>query len=438
MSLDAVADARRSGMPELLADAALVIAGSRGWSEAGRVDHELVALFEECLAWLAPGPSKVRAMVLARLAAELYFSSTEGERRRSLTSAAIEMLPEVADLDVSVFVLGCALWGEWVPENSLERRAKAMEILELSQESGNQFHEFTATMWLMICDAELGDGVGFRAHLARSAEIADRLRQPEWLWIKTVHTAAVALMECRLDDAQTLAEEALRIGSPLGSETVMQMYGVQVLALARARGGLEALEPLLRAMVEQYPLVPAWTCGLLYLLRDLGKLDEARPVFESLAARGFADIPRDANWTIGMALTSVVCCELRDEARAALLYEDLWPLRDRTAIAGLPADIWGSVHGYLMMLAATMGRWDDAEAHFVAAVAADERMGARSCLLLTSLEWARLLIRRGRPSDLVAARSLLNDGRAAGVEAGMTFYVTRCDEALVRVAGVDG
>ena len=429
-SLAAAEDSRWCGRPDLLGDAALVMAGDRGWSEAGAVDEELVALFEECLETLPPGDSRLRAMVIARLGAELYFLEAEGERRRLLTAAAVEMVEKLDDVDASVAVLGCALWGSWVPENTLERKERVLEILELAKRSGNLLHEFTGTMWRSICDAELGDGDAYRAHVARAWQIAQELRQPEWMWVNTVQRATVALMECRYEDAEELAEDALRIGSPLGSMTVMQMYGVHQTAISRARGGLDALEPLLSAMVEQYPLIPSWRCGLVYLLRDLGRLDDARVVFESLAERDFRDIPRDANWTVGIALASAVCCALEDEARAALLYEMLWPVRERTVIAGVPADVFGSVHGFLMMLAATMQRWDDAEDHYRAALQANDRMGNKSASLLTNFEWARLLRRRGRPVDVEQARSLLVECRRAGTEFDMSFYVIRCDEEL--------
>ena len=432
-SFAAADDARLAGEPELLAEAALVIAGDRGWSEAGAVDHELVALFEECLEALPPGDSRIRAMVLARMGAELYFLEAEGERRRSLTAAAVEMVEKLDDPVAKLTVLGCALWGSWLPDNSDGRRDKALEIVQLSRQTGNLLHEFTGTMWLAICDAELGDGTSFRAAIERAHEIAEQLRQPEWMWINAVHRATVALMDCRFTEADQLAEEALRIGSPLGSETVLQMYGVHQTALARARGGLEGLEPLLRAMVEQFPLIPAWRCGLVYLLRDLGKLDDARVVFESLAERDFADIPNDANWTIGIALISAVCTTLEDSDRAERLYEMLWPVRECTVVAGLPADVFGSVHGFLAMLAATMGRWDDAESHLAAALEADARMQNRASALLTTFEWSRLLIRRGRPEDLESARSLLNECRAAGVEHAMPFFVERCEAELARL-----
>ena len=436
LALSAIDDARRCARPDLLGEAALVIGGDRGWSEAGLVDHELVAAFEECLASLPEDDSRLRAMVMARLAAELYFLEAEAERRRSMTETAVEMVGRLDDVDAAVFVLSCALWGSWVPDNSLERREKALEIVELSRRSGNVFHELVGNIWLTICEAELGNGEGLRQVVDRTAELAERLRQPEWLWASGVQRATVALMDARYDDAEALAGEALSVGSSLGSETVAQMYGIQMSALARARGGLELLEPVVRSMVEQYPLIPSWKSGLLYLLREMGKLDEARPLFESFAERSFADIPRDANWTAGIALLSAVCSSLEDAPRAEVLYELLWPVRERTVTAGLPADVFGSVHGWLMMLSATRGRWDEAEGHFQAAQEADARAGCRTWSLVTRLEWARLLLRRGGADDVATARSLLTGCRSSAAELGMAYFASHCDEALARSSDV--
>ena len=434
-------DARRAGNPELLGEAALVMAGERGWSEAGAVDTELIALFEECLSGLPPGDSPLRARVVARLAGELYFLADESDRRHALTAEALELVDRLDDDDASVFVRSSALWGSWIPENADERRTQALEIVELSQRTGNRFHEFTGRMWLTICDAELGDGPGFRSHIDRCGAIASDLRQPEWSWITHVQRGALALMESRWDEAQVLVDNTLRIGSQLGSETVFQMYGVQVLALARARGddaAVAALEPTLRSLVDQFPLIPSWKCGLAYLQRDLDRRDDARATFEALAVRDFADLPRDANWVVGIGLLAPVCQWLGDTRRAALLHDLLWPLRDRTVIAGLPADVYGSVHGPLMSLAATLGRWDDAEAHFVAAADANRRMGCRTFGLITELEWGRLLVDRGGADDLARARSVLSACQVACEEAGMTRTARLCAEGLVRAAAADG
>lgn len=435
VGLSAAADARRAGRPDLLTEAALLIAGDRGWSEAGLVDDELVALLEESLETLPPGDSRLRAMAMARLGSELYFRESQSDRRHQLTSAAVEMVRRLDDVDASVFVLGCALWGDWVPENPRERRAKALEVLDLARAGGNLFHQLTGLIWSAICEAELGNGAAFRQSLARERELARELRQPEWLWVSGVHDTALALMEARFDDAQVLMDEALRIGMTLGSETVMQMYGIQAMAMARARGQLEVLLPTLQAMVAQFPLIPSWRCGLAYLYRDLGQPELARPLLDELAATAFQEIPRDANWTVGISLLATVCATLGDVEQSAVLYDLLLPSADFMVLAGMPADVFGSVHAPLMHLAATLDRWDDAAAHFSAAQAANERMGCRTFAILDRFEWGRLLLAHegptgGGPALLRACRD-----EAAGV--GMPRVVALCDEELAGVTDGD-
>jgi tetratricopeptide (TPR) repeat protein len=237
-------------------------------------------------------------------------------------------------------------------------------------------------------------------------------------------------MDARFDDAQAITGEALAVGSHLGSETVMQMYGVQTLAIARARGGLEPLLPIIQSLVEQFPLVPAWRCGMALLYRDLGMLDEAREQLELFASDDFRALPRDANWKVGVGILAAVCAMVGDVDRAERLYELLLPVADTMLIAGMPADVLGSVHGPLALLAATLGRWDDAERHYEAAQAANERCGSRAWVVHTRFEWARVVARRDTDGDQRAARALLEACREDATALGMPLVVEGCDGLL--------
>jgi tetratricopeptide (TPR) repeat protein len=420
-------EARTAAQPEILLDAALAIAGDRAWSEAGLPDTGLITLLDEGLAALPEGDSTWRAKGMARLAGELYFYLDESDRRAQLTADALAMAERVGDDDTSAFVLGCALWGSWLPHNSAERRERAHEMLELGRRSGNRAHELTAILWELSCSAELGDGPAFRRGVAREAALAEELHQPEWLWTSLVHRGAEALTEARYDDAAMLVDEALKVGQQVGGETggetVLQMYGVGQFALARARGGLDALVPVVRDLVDQYPLLPAWRCGLAYLYRDLDMADEAREQFEHFAVDDFAGIPSDANWRVGVTMLAAVCHMLDDTARAPKLYEMLLPLADMTILAGMPADILGSMHLPLCLLAVTMRRWDDAEAHQRAAIAANDRMGSRAWNIYTRFEWGRVLFRRGWDGDDRSARDVLGPVVAEARELGMARVV---------------
>ncbi len=406
VALTAAGGARECSRPDLLADAAVVIGGDRGWSEAGVVDHELVALLEEALDVLPPEDSALRARSAARLATELYFLVAEADRRNTLTEDAVAMARRLDDRVTLALVLSCAIWGSWVPGNVAERLAMADEILDIALALGDRSLEVLAHTWSINCHAELGDRPGFDRAVAAEREVVDELRRKEDLWAVLVHEACQALVDADLGEAERLADEALTLGQSLSILTSVQMYGVHNLSLRRMRGGLEEVVPVVRAMVEEYPLVPAWRCGLALLYRDLGWLDDARGELEILAAGNFTDLPMDANWKVGVAIIAVVAATLGDAPRAEDLYPRLLPYADSMVTAGMPADVLGSMHLPLAMLAATVDRWDDAREHFEAAVAANDRFGVKEWSALAALRiraGTREAHRHGRrPSDVGA------------------------------------
>jgi hypothetical protein len=53
---------------------------------------------------------------------------------------------------------------------------------------------------------------------------------------------------------------------------------------------------MMRALAAKADLPPMWRPGLAALYADLGMIDEARSVFESLVPDGFAAVTRDAVW----------------------------------------------------------------------------------------------------------------------------------------------
>jgi hypothetical protein len=311
--------------------------GIRVWSEAGAVDEGLVALCEEILDALPDGDSAGRAMVAARLAGELYFLPEASDRRRALTDDAVAMARRLDDPAVLALVLGGAHWGTWVPGTARERLAIAEEILQLGRAAGDRALQFSGAQWAFSDLMELGDTERADEMLATEMTIAAELNRPDLLWIAGVHRCTRVLMEGRYDNGAQLADEALAYGQAAHIETALQMYGVAHIDIARARGGVEELEPLVAGMVEQYPLLPAWRTGLIYLNAMLDRPDDVREQVEILAADDFADLPTDANWGIAVALLIFGCAVVGDQQRAARLYEMLLPYGEYFVIAGLPA-----------------------------------------------------------------------------------------------------
>ena len=140
-------------------------------------------------------------------------------------------------------------------------------------------------------------------------------------------------------------------------------------------GRLGELEPQLRAYVAQNPLIVFARCGLQLTLVQLGRLDEARTEFESLARDEFAQVPRDWNWLASMFVLADICVDLGEAKHAEVLYRLLAPYSARNAMLGW-YHTYGSIAFALGRLAALLGRFDEAKAHFETALAANARIRA--------------------------------------------------------------
>jgi hypothetical protein len=86
--------------------------------------------------------------------------------------------------------------------------------------------------------------------------------------------------------------------------------------------------------------------------------------------------------------------------------ELLSPYAHRNAL-GVPEVSTGSVSGGLGLLAATMGRWDEATRHFEDAIAMNTRMGARPWVARAQHDYAAMRLTRDAPEDRQKARELL-------------------------------
>ncbi len=214
------------------------------------------------------------------------------------------------------------------------------------------------------------------------------------------------------------------------------MYGCWQFEEGRARGGLEALEPFVAGMVEQYPLLPAWRSAIVYLYAMLDRPDEIIPHLGILAADDFATLPFDSNWLIGMAVLIHACVAIGDRNRCARLYELFLPYRQYQVTVGMPAASVGSAELPLALAAGTVERWDVADDHFTRAIAANEHAGNRTWTVHGKYEYGRLLARRADPKDQPRIRELLRDCMAGSTDMGMTRVVEQV-RTLADAAGVE-
>ena len=372
--LAAVEIARKTRAPELLARAALGLAP--GWGEVGGVDQALIDHLEEALEVLPRQDGALRSRVLGRLASALYWSDSR-KRRMALSQEAVEMARRLGDKDTLSRALNARHWALLGQEHVEERLEAASEIVRLATETGDLSLAARGHHFRLIDLLGLGDIAGADAEIDVYARLAQEIRQPLYLWHVPLFGAMRAIMEGRFLEAERLAEEALAVGQRGFDQTAAQFYGVQLFALRKEQGRVAELEPAIKAFVDQYPVIPAWRCGLAFIYAEAGREAEARAEFERLAG-DLASVPEDALWITVLSLLSEVCAFLGDVDRAGVLYQVLAPYAGRAVVVAPACACFGAVSQYLGTLATTMRRWDDAAHHLFRRRARAERTDGRA------------------------------------------------------------
>lgn len=175
-------------------------------------------------------------------------------------------------------------------------------------------------------------------------------------------------------------------------------------------------------------------------LSETGDSDGARVVVEGLVP-GLARLSLPVGlWFRTVIPIVLTCARLGDPALALPLYNLLLPFAD--VITGCLIGWSGSARHHLGMLATVLGSLATAEAHFSAAEATHELIGAPAWLARTRLEWARMLLTRREPGDAERARDLLDQALTTARELGLANLERRAVELRRRpgktVGGLGG
>ncbi|MDQ3932207.1 MAG: hypothetical protein M3252_05155, partial [Actinomycetota bacterium] len=110
-----------------------------------------------------------------------------------------------------------------------------------------------------------------------------------------------------------------------------------------------------------------------------------------MARLGFANLPRDVLWIDLLAASSEVCAALEDTERGAALYPLLLPYRDRHNVSDRAVACLGSVERQLGLLATILSRWEDAKAHFEAAIGRNQARRSPPLVARTRADYAWML-----------------------------------------------
>jgi tetratricopeptide (TPR) repeat protein len=243
-----------------------------------------------------------------------------------------------------------------------------------------------------------------------------------------------ALMEGRFADSEQLAQQAFAIGQRMQTETAAGIFGLQMFALRREQGRLKELEAAVRFFVREQTVTATWRPGLALIYSELGKVSEARELFEALALHDFTDLPRDSLWMGTMTYFADVCTFLGDRARGQTLYQILLPFAGRNVVVSNAVACYGALSRYLGALATTLERWDEATQHFEDALAMNARMKAYPYIARTQHGYGLMLLARNQSGDRDKAIALLDSALATTRELGMRSLEERIETELSKMA----
>ena len=394
---------------------------------AGAGHEVLVQLLERAQSALGERDSAQRAMVLARLARELFFTGAP-ERALRLGHEANAIARRLGDSRALFDCLFSYCYLISGPDHDAERFAVTEEMLQLADSLHDAELQLYAGRRHINNLMEQGNLNGVHEHIAAFARTAAVLRQPFYLWQAGLYRAMEALLDRPLDEAERLIDQAFAARRQPDDADIRAFRAMQLLAIRRQQGRCaEQVEGAVQ-VVERYPGVPAHRAMLTLLLAESGRFDEARAQLQWFRDHAFATPPRDKSWFSLCAYLAEACVILNDGENAAHLYQHAAGYGHVLVTVSNAVACHGSLSRYLGLLAVTAGSRlaladgviaqetpDDptgsssisaaspaeqaAERHFTAALVFNEARGLRHQLALTRIDYATFLL-SGLAKDL--------------------------------------
>jgi AAA ATPase domain len=325
--------ARRTGRAELLAAAALGVAGGPGGFEIDLRDPDRVAVLTEALEAQPDGDSPARAGLLGRLSLALAFTEVAPERREALSTAAVAMARRLGDPAALAAALAARCDAISGPDHVAERRAAAAEIIGLARAGGDRTGEMLGRRLLVVALAEAGEWSAVDAEISAYARQAERLAQHRLTWYVPLWRGARALMRGDLALADKHARELDELAERAGSVNARLLGLVQRFVRLLSEGRADELAGDFTEIVGLIPDEPrSAACAQALLNARRGRLAEARADLDRAVA---GTVPRDGEWLPKYVQVAVAAVLADHRTAAEVAYQMLEPYAGQCAVEGI-------------------------------------------------------------------------------------------------------
>ncbi|HVY10797.1 MAG TPA: AAA family ATPase [Mycobacteriales bacterium] len=397
--LDAAAQAAELGEAALVVRAAL--GAHRGFYASDHGDLAMIELIETALTFAEPD-SPEQARLLATLASELTYEVDPG-RRRSVAAEAVAVARRADDPAALIDAICLPRIAVHHPDTLDERLALTAEAVGLARTLGDpsaRFQAYITRRYPLLMSGEIDEA---DQCLEESKNLVTEISQPALLWSLTLFEGVRALHAGDVAEAERLADEALKLGTDSGQPDAASVNLAQTVFIRWHQGRLGEILPILEQLSATNPH-PALAAGRAVGYVETADLDAARKVIADTRQGSFGFGP--TYYLLSMTPHwSVAAAAVGDLDVAAQLYDQLSPWEDRVGFTGL-AMTGGAAH-YLGVLAHSLGRPEQASAHFARSLSIHERLRAPFFIASTQLEWGRLL----QSTEPERARGMLTRAR---------------------------
>ncbi|HET6997364.1 MAG TPA: AAA family ATPase [Solirubrobacterales bacterium] len=383
-------------------------ANTRGFaSVVGRIDQRRVRALEDALR-LCEKPQQ-RAHLLSLLAVELSYTG-DLERRLELSGKAVQLARESGDRHALAWALARRQTAIAVPATLGERIAEAEELIGLAEEMDDPMLRYWAHVWQAMDAIDRGDFETARRGGEVQEEIAAATGQPMFHWVNTFAPVVLACMAGEFERAEKITNHSAKVGTEGGQPDVLAIYAGQIHAIRYEQGRLDEVLEVQERVVEEAPLIEAYSTALALSYCELGEPEKARAILHRFAADGF-EVTANQSSKNALCFLAEVAARVDEPNAAAILYERLLPWRDQLNYTGIT--MFGPVERYLGLAATCLGRYGEAELHFRRSAETCERIGAPTWLARSRHEWALALRKRREPGDREQAERLLEQALEA-------------------------
>jgi hypothetical protein len=164
-------------------------------------------------------------------------------------------------------------------------------------------------------------------------------------------------------------------------------------------------------------------------MADFGLHDELRKELEQVSVESLYDVPGDRDWLMVLSNFAQACVAAGSPAQCNALYELLSPYADLYAV-DIAFHCDGSIAFFLGKLAQTLGRDEDARAHYALAIERNKAFGLRPAEAQARYALGRLLLDSARVRDIARGRELLQQSRDAATQLAMAPLASAAAQGL--------